>query len=576
MANENNTISALRKRIDDINQLIYNVAVGNFDYKLERSDAEDELDGLIGGINMLGEELKASTVSRDYMESIYRGVVDLLFVLKPDFTIEQINHATENDLGYSSRDILNQSFSKMVIAEDIHILEEIKERLKTESTCHNIEINLRRKDEKSIPTSASFSILYDNQKKNLGFLVIAKDITALKKSEQELLIAKNNAELANLAKTSFLTNMSHEIRTPLNGILGFIDLLLETQTDDTQKYYLKLIKGSGDSLSKLLNDILDLTKVEQGKLTLETIHFRIDSLMDTIRPFKFLAEEKGLGFSVHFEKSLPTFVAGDPSRLNQIIRNLLANALKFTESGEIFISFHPEYKTEKDFVLVGKVIDSGLGIPSAKQKIIFDSFIQADDSTTRKYGGTGLGLTITSHLTELMKGNIVVESPPLSENQEKGTAFTFRVKMKVGNAESATNQDLPVEKMKFSKAYQILVVDDNDINLTLAKKVLENMGGSVKVARNGVEAIECVEENTFDFILMDIQMPVMDGYEATRNLRAKKYTSPIIALSANAFSEQIEKCLAVGMNSHIRKPFTKKDIYIHIESLLANKDNDRD
>lgn len=571
MANENSTIDALRKRIDDINQLIYNVAVGNFDYKLDRSDAEDELDGLVGGINMLGEELKASTVSRDYMESIYRGVVDLLFVLRPDFTIERINDATEKELGYSTYELIDKPFRSVIVEENLHILAEVKERLKEEPTCHNIEINIKKKDHQSVPTSASFSTLYDNQKKNLGILIIAKDISILKKSEKELLVAKNHAELANQAKTSFLTNMSHEIRTPLNGILGFIDLLLETKTDETQKYYLELIKGSGDSLSKLLNDILDLTKVERGKLTLERIHFKLNSFLDTIRPFKFLAEEKGLGFHIHFDENLPAYVVGDPSRLNQIIRNLLANALKFTDSGEISISFYREDQTGADFVLVGKVVDSGLGIPREKQKVIFDSFIQADSSTTRKYGGTGLGLTITSHLTELMEGNIEVESPPASEGMDKGTAFTFRVKLEIGDEQSVSNQDFPAEKLKFTKPYRILVVDDNDINLTLAKKVLENLGGNVTVARNGAEAVQQVENGQFDFVLMDIQMPIMDGYEATRKLRERKHFLPIIALSANAFSEQIDKCLAVGMDAHIRKPFTKKDIFMRIESLLSDR-----
>lgn len=572
MARENSTISTLKKRIDDINGLIYEVASGNFDYKLERSENEDELDGLIGGINMLGEELKSSTVSRDFMESIYRGVVDLLFVLKPDFTIERINDATLDDLGYSDSELKNKSFKQFVHKNDQPMLAVIRKRLQTEPTCHNIEMQLCKKENGIVPTSASFSTLYDNQKKSLGTLVIAKDISFLKKSEQELLSAKESAELANLAKTSFLTNMSHEIRTPLNGILGFIDLLLETKTDETQKYYLNLIKSSGDSLSKLLNDILDLNKVEQGKLNLENIKFRLSNMLDTVNPFRFLAEEKGISFKISYDKVLPEFVIGDPSRLNQIIRNLLANALKFTRSGEIAVSFDPESKENDRLTLKGTVVDTGLGIPKSKQKAIFESFTQADNSTTRKYGGSGLGLTITSHLAELMDGSISVESPPESFGQSTGTAFIFRVNLKISETGPRELLAISSGNLRFSKPHKILVVDDNEVNLTLAKKVLENLGANVSVAQNGLEAIESVNKEAFDLVLMDIQMPVMDGYDATRTLREKKVTIPILALSANAFSEQIEKCMAVGMNSHIRKPFTKKEIYTAVESCLNGVD----
>lgn len=569
MKEEKHKISTIKKRIDAINQLIYEVASGNFDYKLERSEQEDELDGLIGGVNMLGEELKASTVSRDFMESIYRGVVDILFVLKPDFTIERINDATVNDLGFSQEELIHKPFKKVVLRKDHDALSKILDRLKTEPTCHNMEIHLNRKDQGYIPTSASFSTLYDNQKHILGTLVIAKDISILKNSEKELMLAKEHAELANLAKTSFLTNMSHEIRTPLNGILGFIDLLLETHTDETQKYYLNLIKSSGDSLAKLLNDILDLNKVEQGKLNLENIKFRLQSILDTVTPFKFLAEEKGIDFRINFDPALPEFVIGDPSRLSQILRNLLGNALKFTSNGEIVVTFEVESIKNYHLILKGTVLDTGLGVPKNKQKIIFESFTQADNSTTRKYGGSGLGLTITSHLATLMDGDISVESPPKSLGRTSGSAFTFHVALRVSDTGPPRSITLvPSENLRFPRPYSILVVDDNEINLTLAKKVLENLGGQVSVAQNGLEAVQSVEGKSFDCILMDIQMPVMDGYEATKKLRDNNCKIPILALSANAFNEQVEKCLEVGMNSYIRKPFTKKEIFNTIEACL--------
>ncbi|MFT5642250.1 MAG: PAS domain S-box-containing protein [Cyclobacteriaceae bacterium] len=567
MPTQKPSISPIGDKIDRIVHLVNEIANGDFTHKLPNQG--DELDGLVDGINKLGDRLKSSTVSKDFMESVYKGVVDLLFVLTPDFKISRINDAVEKDLKYTQLELLGQPFQSIVKVKDYQVVKELRKKVLIHNTLHNVELTLIKRNGQRLETSASLSTLYDNQRNNMGTLVIAKDISELKNTATELLQAKENAELANKSKTSFLANMSHEIRTPLNGIMGFIYLLMETKTDSTQNQYLNLIKGSGESLSKLLNDILDLNKVEQGKLVLERIPFNFQkSVLETINPFKFIIEEKGINFRVKFDDDLPRVVVGDPSRFNQIIRNLLANALKFTESGEIAVEFKCLKQNSRQFILQGRVIDTGLGIPKEKQKLIFESFTQADDSTTRKYGGTGLGLSIISHLTELMSGQVSVQSPPRDIGRTSGTAFTFRVRLDKGKVSDLQEEPLLPEKMQFSRAYNILVVDDNDINLTLCKKVLENLGAEVELAKNGEEAVNMALANSYDLILMDIQMPVLDGYEATQSLRSQGYHTPIFALSANTYQEQIDKCISSGMNSHIKKPFTKKDIFTNIESVM--------
>ncbi len=331
-AKDNTNDEYVRKRVDDISKLIYEVAAGNFDYKLKQRDVEGELEGLIGGINMLGEELKASTVSRDFMESIYKGVVDILIIITPDQTIDRVNDAVVDHLGYSPQDLIGRDFKTLLSTEDFSFLQDIQQHLASNGAYHNAELRLLRKDKSLLETSASFSSLFDNQKNHLGTIVIAKDITHIKETERELKKAKEKAEAANKAKSHFLANMSHEIRTPLNGMLGFLELLGGTSLDTDQTEYLDMIKTSGQSLAKLLNDILDLSKVENGKLNIEHVPFNLkSSIQPSFQTYSYLAREKGLDFILDVEPDLPEIVIGDPSRLTQILTNLIGNSLKFTQ-----------------------------------------------------------------------------------------------------------------------------------------------------------------------------------------------------------------------------------------------------
>lgn len=566
----------LKGRIDDISRLISEIAMGNFDYKIERSNQDDELDAIIAGINMLGEELKTSTVSRDYMDSIYKGVVDMLIVMDPSFIIQSINESIGETLSYSEPEIAGKYLPELLTAESALHLEDIRGILEVKGQMNHIELYFKTKKDAVIPTSCSFSVLFDNQKRKTGILIIAKDITQQKRNEEELRRAKESAEAANKAKSRFLASMSHEIRTPLNGILGLTEVLMSEVLDKRQRQYLEMIQSSGHTLTKLLNDILDLNKIETGKLNLENIPFNFEETMKSnIHPYKYLAEQKGLVLTYEIDQSIPKFLVGDPTRINQVLVNLIGNALKFTEDGSIEIKFSsPSLSNgkivENDAITIyGRVTDSGIGVPEDKQALIFKSFTQSDDSMARKYGGSGLGLSITKYLLELMGGSITVESP-VNREFNNGSAFTFALKLKVAPIQERKElEGNKNENLIFDRDVHILVVDDNKMNLLVAQRIIQKFGARVTVAENGQEAVDLAKTGPFDLILMDVQMPVLDGYKATRELRKMEYKKPILALSAGVYKDDIQRCLESGMNGHIQKPFSKGQIFNVIKEWIS-------
>lgn len=561
----------LKERIDDIGRLISEIASGNFDYKIEQSNQDDELDAIIAGINMLGEELKTSTVSRDYMDSIYKGVVDMLIVMDADFVIQSSNDAVSQTLGLESSETTGKPLSDLLADESVFLTDSIRRNLDNNGHINNIELYFRAKDNAAVPTSCSLSVLYDNQKRKSGILIIAKDITQQKKTEEELRRAKDNAEAASKAKSRFLASMSHEIRTPLNGILGLTEILLGETQDPKQRQYLQMIQSSGQTLTKILNDILDLNKIETGKLTIESIPFNFaETMKSNLHPYRYLAEQKGLQFQYHVDESVPKILVGDPTRINQIMVNLIGNAIKFTDKGRVDIRFTSIPSPEKDQIIIqGTVTDTGIGVTEDKHQLIFKSFTQSDESTTRKFGGSGLGLSITKYLVGLMGGTISVKSP-VDEALKRGSAFTFTLKLKIAAEQSIkTNREVANEDLFFDREIHILVVDDNKMNLLVAQRILQKFGARVTVAENGQEALDLTRAEQFDMILMDVQMPVLDGYKATRELRKSNYTKPILALSAGVYKDDIQKCLESGMNGHIQKPFSKGLIYNTIKEWIS-------
>ena len=401
---------------------------------------------------------------------------------------------------------------------------------------------------------------YDDKGTRVGYIGIHLDITEQKKLELDLIKARVHAEKLAQTKETFLANMSHEIRTPMNAIIGMSNQLGKTELGPKQKFYLNTIHSSADSLMVILNDILDLSKIEAGKLTLENIPFELkDTIKGAFQVLLHKAEEKGLMLTnTFYDERISPVLLGDPFRLNQVLLNLVSNGIKFTEKGSIDLVVML-LKEEGDTQILGiDVIDTGIGMEPSFVHQLFDKFSQENESITRKYGGTGLGMSISKEIVELMGGKIAVFS-----RKEIGTRVSISIGFKKAEiGELLITEESNVEANSLA-GKKILIVDDNKLNRLVAATILQNYGAEIREEDNGKLAIEAVEREIPDIILMDIQMPVMDGYEATEILRKMGIQIPIIALTANAVKGEKEKCIFSGMNDYISKPF-KEDEFMKI------------
>ncbi len=376
----------------------------------------------------------------------------------------------------------------------------------------------------------------------------------------ELLEAKSKAETAMKAKQLFLSNMSHEIRTPMNAVIGFTNVMLKTELSEKQKEYINAIKVSGDSLILLINDILDIAKVDAGKMTFEQNPFELaTSIATTLHLFEPKIREKNLELIENYDAAIPEILLGDSLRLRQIILNLLSNAVKFTDEGKITVSVRM-LKEEADSIAIEfSVTDTGIGVPENKLEHIFDDFQQATDETSRLYGGTGLGLSIVKQFVELQGGTLIVNSKP-----GIGSTFGFVLNFKKAIVETTEMAEITaanhsVELAERIENIRVLVAEDIQLNQLLVKIILKDFGFDVDIAENGKIAIEKLQENKYDIILMDLLMPELNGFEATEHIRSKMNSQiPIIALTADLTTVDVEKCKAVGMNDYISKPVDEK------------------
>jgi PAS domain S-box-containing protein len=504
-----------------------------------------------------------------------------------DDRVNICNPAFERMFQYESREIAGKVLLDLITPAELRA-EALQARYQTGmGQSVHLATRRRRKDGTLVDVAVQ-ALLVTAGTDPVGIYAMYEDITDRKRAESQMRQAREAAEKANRAKSEFLANMSHEIRTPLNGVMGMIELALDTELSTDARDDLGIAKGSADSLLTVINDILDFSKIEAGKFELDDVDFDLREVMEQIiRTFVHRASEKGLKLGLDLCSDLPGVLVGDPARLRQVVVNLLGNALKFTSHGEVRMTVELRSQDTDKAELQFTVADTGIGISRDKQSAIFEAFAQADASTTRKFGGTGLGLTISSRLVQMMRGRLWVES-----EFGHGSTFCFTAWFRVSNSSrmlfqeaedslsslaaaantEAADQRLPGEVASEAKRkLNVLVAEDNPVNRQLATRLLEKRGYSVAVVQDGQAALAAIQQECFDLVLMDVQMPEMDGFEATAAIRQSEQGSnkhlPIIAMTAHALRGDRERCLGAGMDAYISKPVKPTDLYDAIETV---------
>jgi PAS domain S-box-containing protein len=520
----------------------------------------------------------------NYARGLIEASRDPLMTISPEGKITDMNQATANVIGIERNELIGSDFfnyfTEPQMAQKVYL------EVFAKGSVADLPLTLRHNHGKLTDVLFNGSVYKNDEGKVLGVVIVARDVTEQKRIATELEAAKIAAEQATKiaeeaqtkaekativaedavkTKQQFLSNMSHEIRTPMNAIVGFTKVVLKTELTEKQKEYLTAIKNSGDALIVLINDILDLAKVDAGKMTFEQIPFKLSaSLSSMLHLFETKILEKNLKLEKQYDQRIPEVLIGDPVRLHQIILNLVSNAVKFTSEGKITVSVKMLSEDDEKATIKFSVTDTGIGIKPEKINHIFDDFQQATSGTSRLYGGTGLGLAIVKNLVEPQGGTIQVES-----KTNEGSTFSFVLSFNKTN-EKAEQELIPEMELEAEfKDARILVVEDIALNQLLMKTLLEDFGFKMDVAGNGRIALEMLKDCDYDLILMDLQMPEMNGFDATKHIReVMNCNVPIIALTADVTTVDVEKCKAVGMNDYISKPIDDKLLYSKIIKFL--------